>query len=130
MIGFSIRTQSDVERVKRKARQGTFRSLSHAAAAVRLTASRSIRRRKGPSQPGQPPHTRRGQLKRAIRYAVDRVRETAVIGPSYEAVADVGMPHEFGGRYRRDRYRPRPFMGPALAKVRDRLPRMWAASVR
>jgi hypothetical protein len=40
------------------------------------------------------------------------------------------MAHEFGGHYRREHYDKRPFMGPALQKIKDRLPSMWAGSVK
>ncbi|NJL32247.1 MAG: hypothetical protein HC898_11875 [Phycisphaerales bacterium] len=52
-----------------------------------------------------------------------------VIGPDYANVADAGAAHEFGGRFRQEHYPRRAFMGPALEKVKDRLPRMWAGSV-
>ena len=38
--------------------------------------------------------------------------------------------HEFGGRYKRQKYPKRPFMGPALEKTNDRLPKLWAGSVK
>jgi hypothetical protein len=113
-----------------KAKQANITSLGHAGAALRLTARRSIRTRKKASPPGTPPHTRRGQLKRAIAYAVDKQRGVVVIGPEREAVGTSGSAHEFGGRYRRERYPKRPYMGPALEKLQDRLPDFWANSVR
>jgi len=122
--------QDNFRKVLRKAKDATFRSLGHAAAALRLMARRSIRRRKGPSRPGTPPHTHTKRLPSAIVYAVDRPDQRAVIGPARSIAGTSGMPHEFGGRYKGQRYPRRPFMGPALEQVRDRLPRMWASSVR
>jgi hypothetical protein len=130
MIGLRVRTKSQVGRVKRKAKQGTFNSLGHAGAAVRLAARRSIRRRETQSAIGQPPHTRRGQLRRAIAYAVDKARQRVLIGPDAAVVGSSGAAHEFGGRYRRERYPKRPFMGPALIQVKGRLPKLWANSIR
>lgn len=130
MIGVKVRIQDRMERVKRKAKDASFKSLGHAGAAIRLTARRSIRKRKAASEPGQPPHTRKGQLKRAIVYAVERSEERVVIGPEHAVVGPSAMAHEFGGRFRGDRFDRRPFMGPALMKVKDRLPRKWAGSVR
>ena len=130
MIGAKVRIRDRMERVKRKAKDATFRSLGHAGAAIRLTARRSIRKRKTASEPGQPPHTRKGQLKRAIVYAVERQQDRVVIGPEHAVVGPSAMAHEFGGRFRGDRFDRRPFMGPALMKVKDRLPRKWAGSVR
>ena len=130
MIGIKARTRFDSGKLRRRVKRANIESLGHAGAAIRLTARRSIRRRKGPSAPGTPPHTRRGQLKRAIVYAVERQAERVVIGPEYAKLGPAGMAHEFGGLFRGQRYRKRSFMGPALMKTRDRLPRKWAGSVR
>ena len=130
MIEMRVKTRMDVPKVLRKARRANIESLGHAAAAIRLTARRSIRRSPKPSAPGRPPHTRRGLLRRAIVYAVDKYRKTAIIGPAYSLVGFSATPHEFGGRYRRQRYARRPFMGPALEKTKHRLPRHWAHSVK
>jgi len=124
------RSRLDVETVRKRAEQGSFKSLGHAAAAIRLTARRSIRKSKSYSAPGAPPHTRRGLLRGAILYGVERYRDSAVIGPTYERVGTSAMAHEFGGRYRKERYPKRPFMGPALEKLTPRLPGFWAGSVR
>lgn len=130
MIGLRVRTKSEVRRVKRKAQQRTFTSLGHAGAAIRLTARRSIRRRKTASAPGQPPHTRRGQLRRSIAYAVEKARQRVLVGPDAAFVGPSGAAHEFGGRIRRERFPKRPFMGPSLEKMRPRLPKLWANSIR
>jgi phage gpG-like protein len=123
MIVVRVKTKKSLDRVRAKAKQGSFKSLGHAGAAIRLAARRSIRRRKTASMPGSPPSTRRGRLKQSIRYVV-------LIGPAYDIIGTAGKAHEFGGRYRRETYPKRPFMGPALEKVKDRLPKMWANSVR
>jgi len=130
MVGMTVRTRSDVPKVLRKVRRANIESLGHAGAAIRLTARRSIRRSPRPSAPGKPPHTRRGQLRGAILYAVERAQDRVIIGPDYAGIGLSATAHEFGGRYRRGRYPKRPFMGPALEKLRPRLPRMWAGSVR
>ena len=130
MIDMRARTKFYRNRVLRKARTGSIRSLGHAGAAIRLAARRSIRTRLGPSAPGAPVHSRRGQMRRAILYAVERRRQRVLIGPTYEIVGPSAAAHEFGGRYRGDDYPARPFMGPALEKIRPRLPKFWAASIR
>jgi len=130
MIGIRSRSRFDIEIVRKRAEQGSFHSLAHAAAAIRLTARRSIRRSKSYSAPGTPPHTRRGLLRGAIVYGVERHRDRALVGPTYERVGTSAMAHEFGGRYRKERYPKRPFMGPALEKLTPRLPGFWAGSVR
>lgn len=83
------------EQLKKKAAAGSFRSLGHAAGAVRLTAKRSIRKRKKASQPGSPPHTQSGNLKRSIRYEV--TKDDAVIGPVNEFGGRIWNLHEHGG---------------------------------
>jgi hypothetical protein len=122
--------QFSFQRVLRKASQAHIQNLGHAGAAIRLAARRSIRSRKGPSPAGQPPNTHTRRLPRAILYAVESERGIVVIGPSVELAGTVGRAHEHGGRYKREVYAPRPFMGPALAAVAPRLPRLWAGSVR
>ena len=130
MVGMRCRTEDDFAKVERKAREGTFRSLGHAGGYIRKVARHSIRRSPKPSAPGRPPHTRRGLLRSAILYAVERERGCVVIGPDESFVGTSASAHEFGGRYRRERYPKRAFMGPALEQARDRLPPMWAGSVK
>lgn len=130
MIGMKVKTKSDTKKVLAKTKQASITSLGHAGAAIRLVARRSIRKRKSASPAGSPPSTRRGQLRRAIAYAVEKQQGLVVIGPEHEVVGESGKAHEFGGRYRREHYEKRPFMGPAMEKVKDRLPPLWAASVR
>ena len=130
MIGIFVRTQDHTDEVKRKVKAASFRSLGHAGAAIRLTARRSIRKRKRPSAPGSAPHTRQGQLRRAIAYSVEKQKERVVVGPEHAIVGPSAMAHEFGGDFRGEKYQRRPFMGPALKKIQDRLPRQWAGSVR
>jgi hypothetical protein len=130
MIGARIKSWFNADKVRDRVKKAGIESLGHGAAVIRLTARRSIRKRKKPSQPGKPPHTRKGLLRRAVSYAVEKQYGRAVIGPDYSVAGPVGIAHEFGGRFRGQRYRQRAFMGPALMKVKDRLPRRWAASVR
>ena len=130
MVGMKVRTRSDVPKVLRKVRQANIRSLGHAGGTIRKVARHSIRRSPNPSAPGKPPHTRKGQLRRSILYAVQKNKQSVVIGPSVALVGTSATAHEFGGRYRRERYPRRRFMGPALEKTRAKLPRHWAGSVR
>ncbi len=130
MIAMRAKTKFDKQKLLAKSKQANFKNLGHAGAALRLTARRSIRTRQTPSPEGMPPHSRRGQLRRAIAYSVDKQRQVVVIGPERDAVGTSGSAHEFGGRYRRERYPKRPYMGPALEKLQDRLPEFWSSSVR
>lgn len=130
MIGLKVRTIFTPSRIMRPAKSASLKNLGKAGGYLRLVARHSIKRSKKPSLPGTPPHTRRGQLRRAIMYAVERERMDVVIGPEYGSVGTSGMAHEFGGRYRSERFDKRPFMGPALTKTKDKLPQLWANSIR
>ncbi len=130
MIAVKVTTRDETKKVLARTKQGNFKSLAHAGAAIRLTAKRSIRRRKTASPAGQPSHTRKGQLRGAILYAVEKERGLVVVGPDVTKVGKSASAHEHGGRYKRQHYPRRPFMGPALEKNLDRLPRMWAGSVK
>ena len=127
MAAMHCRSHFDAEKVKRKVNQGTFKSLNHVAAAIRLTARRSIRRSARKSLSGTPPHTRRGLLKRALLYKVEKTRLAAVIGPAYSIVGRSGRAHEFGGKYYGRDYPQRQFMGPALQANLKRIPKFWLA---
>lgn len=130
MIEVRGRTRSDMKRVVRRVRQANIKTLGHAGAAIRLTARRSIRKRKKPSAEGKPPHTREGRLRKSIVYRVESQQERVLVGPDHSVVGRSASAHEHGGRYRRQRYPRRPFMRPALLKNKDRLPRLWAGSVK
>jgi hypothetical protein len=130
MFNMRCRSRFDARKVRKKADAGTFKSLNHAAAAIRLTARRSIRRSPKKSSSGTPPHTRRGLLKRALLYNVDKAKMRAVIGPAYSIVGRSGSTHEFGGKYYGRKYPKRSYMGPALKANKRRLPKMWANSIR
>jgi hypothetical protein len=130
MIRMKAKTQFHMGRVIAAAKKASITSLGHAGAAIRLVARHSIKRSPAASAPGRPPHTRRGLLRNAILYAVEPRQQSVVIGPDVGFVDTSGSAHEFGGRYKREHYPRRSFMGPALEQVKDRLPRHWAASVR
>ena len=130
MLGISCKTTTRFNSLERKVKQANFENLGHAAATLRKVARQSIRRRKKPSQPGGPPHTQTGRLKRSILYSVDRQRQSAIIGPAASIIGPAGAEHEHGGRWRKERFPRRPYMGPALMKIGPRLPRMWASSIK
>ena len=130
MIGMKAGVSFRERELRRRAQAGSVRSLGHAEAALRLTARRSIRQSVRASAPGRPPHTRRGLLRQAVLYAVEKGRERALIGPAHSFVGRSAGAHEFGGRYRRQVYPKRPLMGPALARLVPRLPAFWAGSIR
>lgn len=87
---------------------------------------------KGPSKPGQPPHTRgRGKksLRAAIKYNFDKASQDAVVGPAYSMLGDAAEPHAKGVARRRGKdrrpFKKRPFAEPALDRVKDRFSRNW-----
>lgn len=130
MVGAKGKTKFDTKKVLKAAKDGSIKSLGHAGAAIRLVARRSIKTSKKESAPGTPPNSRKGQIKRAIVYAVENEQQRVVIGPDVSVVGTSGAAHEFGGQYKKQRYEKRPFMGPALEKTKDRLPQEWAGFVK
>lgn len=95
MITVRSKTRFDAATVRKRVDAASFRSLGHAGAAIRLTARRSVRRRKTFSKPGTPPHTRSGNLKRSIRY--EARTDEVLIGPVNEFGGRLWNLHEFGG---------------------------------
>jgi len=94
-----VAVENNTKRVRDAARRATFKNLGHAGAGLRLAAQRLIRTRKASSDPGKPPHTRQGALKRSILYAVEG-DHTVVIGPAASMISDVARAHEHGGQQR------------------------------
>ena len=117
------------KKVLAAADKGIFTSLHRAAFVIWKTAKESIVKSSRPAVPGHPPHTKRGRLRSAIRYDVDKQAQVAVIGPRLSVVARSAAAHEFGGKYLGDRFPARPFMGPALEGKRDRIAGQWRNSV-
>jgi hypothetical protein len=80
MMHIRARVRFTPGQLKKKVNQATFKSMNHAAGTIRMTAKRSIRKRKKPSNPGSPPSSPTGMLRRVLRYEVNRDRGEAVIG--------------------------------------------------
>lgn len=131
----------DRKKVVAKVDAATRRVLGRFGAYVRRTARSSIRKRKRPSRPGQPPSSHTGLLKRFIWFAYEPREKSVVIGParlSRKGRGEAPSLLEYGGSTRvsqdgetkRARYRPRPFMGPAFEKEQPKLPSMWKGSIK
>ena len=130
----------DVPRVRRAMDAATRRALGKAGAFIRRRAKTSIRKRKKVSQPGNPPHSHAGHLRRLIFFAYDPAGQTVVIGPVPFRKGEAPRLLEFGGvttrrpgsagRARRMVYRKRPFMGPAMEAEVPNLPGFFRNSVR
>ena len=127
MFRFAARAWIDHRRVSDVIRRANRRGLIRAAAAIRLQAARSIIQSANPSQPGRPPHTRKGQLRRSILYALKEEGGllAALIGTSYDILGPAGRAHEFGGRFRREVFPKRAFMEPALNVIANKMPEMF-----
>lgn len=119
--------------------------LSRFGAFVRRSARSSIRKRKRISQPGSPPSSHTGLLRKFIFFAFEPQSRSVVIGPVRlnQKVGDAPAALEHGGksqvaqgsrrrgrRTRTIRVRPRPYMQPAFEKEQQKLPQMWRDSVK
>lgn len=111
----------DMKAVEDAIDKGTKKALSKFGAYVRTRARSSIRKRKKPSAPGQPPSSHAGDLKRLIFFALDLKTKSLVVGPVPFKRGEAPRLLEHGGEVtrqrksgtRRQRYAPRPFMAPA-----------------
>ena len=143
MIGFRISNlrglRLDTKKIQRSVEQAERQVLSRFGYLVRRGARQSIRQRKGVSASGQAPSSHTGLLKRFILYAYERARRSVVIGPKRLGNKKGRAPSalEHGGRsstsdkrQRVIKIKPRPYMGPAFAKEKPKLPAMWRDSIR
>lgn len=132
----------DRPKVKRAVDAARRQVLSKAGAFIRQTARTSIRKRKGTSKPGSPPHSHVGLLRRFILFGYDKQSDSVVIGPVGFKASGAPRVLERGGTAtvtrrkrgkrteRRVRIAARPYMQPALEKERPILPELWRNSVR
>ena len=131
---------SAIDRARRKnlMRQGAF---------IRRSAKSLIRKRKRTSNPGEPPSSHTGLLRRFIFFNYDVSKQTVVIGPMklnrptrrVRPADTVPNVLEFGGKVTvvgRNRRRKtikvteRPFMVPAFKKGLADVARVWKDSIR
>lgn len=129
MFGFSSKTESNFGAVEKAADRSIFKSIRHAAFAIRKTIRESIRKSPTPSEPGQPVSTRgqKGNVKNSI--FVHAEQDMAIIGPRYSFVGDAMHVHEFGGTRGENRYEARPTSGPGLEANTDRFAESFAGSI-
>jgi hypothetical protein len=97
MVGVKVRSRMDSRKVVRAGRRGSIKSLGQAGAYLRGIAKRSIKVSKDPAPAGHQPHSRKGRLKGAILFGVEKEQQRVVIGPTVTAVGRIGRTHEFGG---------------------------------
>ena len=125
----------DRTKVRKQMEARTGKVLARFGASVRKTAQESIRKRKGTSQPGKPPFSHVGTLKKQIYFAFDSQSRSVVIGPVIFGAGHSGIALpalEKGGRSirktdgKRINIQARPFMGPAFEKEMTGLSNLWA----
>lgn len=145
MFEVNVQIVDETHKVIEAANKAAYENFRHAAASIRLEARESIKTatpatrkhkgRKGKgrraskgSAPGTPPLTRRRLLPNAIVFNADKFG--AIIGPRFARAGTVGMAHEFGGKYKTNKYPARPFMGPALEANVSRFAASWRNSIK
>lgn len=134
--------------------QATRKVFGHFGGLVRKIAIRSIQTRgEGSSSPGQPPYDKLGAKRRVenrrrkaegrakakggfkglkhILYAYEPASRAVIIGPASNRTRSLTIPEilEEGADPSR-RVAARPFMGPAFMKAKQKLPAMWAGSIK
>lgn len=120
----------DADGLVARAAKASVDVLRRMGAYIRRAAQSKVRQSRNPSRSGEPPHTRRGALKRGILFGVDRQSNSIVVGPSIRFVGTSMQAHEFGGGYKRERYPKRPLMGPSLRESAPHLAKMWENAVK
>ena len=127
----------DRQAVQQAVDKAARKNLSKFGAFVRRIAQTSIRSRKRISEPGQPPSSHTGLLKRHIYFAYDGQKKSVVIGPvAWKKRGSFTVPEvlEYGGQVReanqRYNYRSRPFMRPAFEKGKARIKDIWKDSIK
>jgi hypothetical protein len=111
----------DSEKIAKTMNAAERKALSKMGAFVRTRARSSIRKRKKISEPGTPPSSHEGSLKRLLFFAYDASTHSVVIGPVKFKRGEAPKLLEFGGVITRrtqsgpqtDNYLARPFMKPA-----------------
>jgi hypothetical protein len=129
VIGANVTFTDNSQAVTAAVDRAAFKNMGHAGATIRKEAMASIEVAAGPSLAGLPPHTRRKQLNRAIRFDYDRKAQSAVIGPRESVVGQAGAAHELGEVFHGQDFPMRPYMKPALDNNLDRFAADWAGSV-
>lgn len=135
MVELKLTIEDDSQRVVQAAAKAAADNHRKRAYAIMQDARASIKTRpkaakgeKDEAAPaGQPPYTRRGRIRAAIRYAADA--DGAVIGAAASIAGTSGEPHEIGGTYKGDTFEQRPFMGPALERNIHQIAGDWAGSI-
>ena len=99
---------------------------------TRKDAKSSMRKRRQPSQPGQPPRVVHGMLKRFLFFGYEPQKHSVVIGPAlltgFEGAGEAPEALEYGTD---NDVAARPFMNPAFRRQLNlNMPGMWKNSIR
>lgn len=118
----------------------TFLTLRDFGRYTRTSIRNSLKKKKGPSKRGQPPHSHEGSLKRFTFFHVDPRKRDVVVGPTgfggtpaVPGVLEKGgmvIAKTRSGRVSRSRIAPRPFVNPAGERSVLRMPRIVAKARR
>jgi len=147
MLKLSVRQAFfDTSAVLEAVGRARAKALTRIGGHIRTTAQRSIRRRKGPSAPGSPPHAHKGQLRKFLFFSYDARSDSVVVGPALlpggtnvrvggtiPAMLELGGAVGAGRKQATEaRVEARPYMGPALgaAARADKLSKAWKDAVR
>ena len=120
----------DADSLAARVARASLDVLKRMGAYVRKVAQSKVRTSPKASQLGTPPHSRRGLLKRAILFGLEKRERRVLIGPGFRFVGTSASAHEFGGGYKGDRYPRRPLMGPSLKESAPHLARLWQDAVK
>ena len=126
----NTKVEFDADGLAARVAKASLAVLRRMGAYVRRAAQHKVRSSEKPSPPGTPPHSKTGALKRGILFGVEKRRQSVLIGPGFRFVGESMSAHEFGGRYRKERYPKRPLMGPTLKESAPRLSRLWEDAVK
>jgi hypothetical protein len=127
----------DRKEITQKVDARTRKVLSKFGAFVRKTARQSIRKRKGTSQPNQPPFSHTGLLRKFIFFGYDSGKRSVVVGAVKISGKSGKAPSalEHGGRVslpngKNVKIKPRPFMQPAFEKELPKVKSLWNNSIK
>ncbi len=132
MFGIRGETKADFDKVKQAEEKASFENIRHALFSISKAAKKSIKKRKGPSAPGEPPHTRgrgRASIRSAIFVSADKDKQSGIAGPRHSFVGEAGRAHELGEEFEGDQFEKRPFMGRQLDAATPRLAENWHATI-
>lgn len=80
MIRAKVNVKMNQNLIENKIKKSELSGLKSVGAFARKVAQRSMRKRKKPSPPGQPPSVHSGGLKKGIVFSVDTAKSSVVVG--------------------------------------------------